>query len=150
VPEIDGRGIRANDSIVDRAAEASKRLCEAAGRVGDAYAGACHETVLGFADIKDKVAGSNPADWGRSLLDSLLTGGNPVAPGTLELTEAAKQIARAYIDAYERAALTTIDLRERLAAAAGAEWLQSLAGRRAQLEREAATACFALARGLLS
>ena len=131
-------GVTASDSAVDHAVEAGKRLRDAAG----------------------KAAGSTPMDWGKLVLGPMLTGksgpgdhwGKNAAAGigADELVEAGKQIGRAYIDANERAVLFTIELRERLAAAANADWVTSMAKTQAELERDAATACFSLARELLT
>lgn len=139
--ENNHRGVTANDSAVDHAVEAGKRLRDAAG------------------DFKDRGAGSTPVDWGKLMVESLLTGNNQpggqwaknpaAAIQADELAEACMQIGHAYIDAQERATLITIELRERLAAATDTDWIKSMASTQAALERDAANAFFSLARGFL-
>jgi hypothetical protein len=129
MPGNNGECVTATHRAVDRAVEAGKRLRQAAGKVGDAYADACQETMLGFTDLRRGAAGSTPTADG--------------------LTRAGKQIGRAYIEALELAALASIDLRESFAAATNTGWIQSMARRQARLERDAANALFSLARGLL-
>jgi hypothetical protein len=140
--ENNHRGVTANDSAVDHAVEAGKRLRDAAGKVGGAYADACQQTILSIADFTDRAGGSTPGDYW------------PKNPGAMvdadEVAQAAKQIGRAYIDAHERAALITIELRERLAAATNTDWVKSMATTQAALERDAVNTCFSLARGLLT
>jgi hypothetical protein len=67
-----------------------------------------------------------------------------------DVAQAGKQIGRAYIDALERATFLTIDLHERFADATNTDWVKSMARMRAAFERDAATACFSQARGLLT
>jgi hypothetical protein len=122
VAENDKRAVTADDPAVDHAVEAARRLRNKAGRAGGAYADGRRQTVQSIAD------------------------------GTLRPTptEAGKEIGRAYVDAHERATLVAIELREHLAAATTTSWIKSLARTQAAIEREAATACFSLARGLLT
>jgi hypothetical protein len=127
---------------VDHAVEAGKRLRDAAGKVGGAYADACEQTILGIADFTDRAAGSTPMDYWRN------NGGAAIQAD--DVAQSGKQIGRAYLDAHERATLITIDLRERLAAATNADWVKSMARTQAALERDAVNTCFSLARGLLS
>jgi hypothetical protein len=148
--ENSNRGVTASDSAVDRAVQAGKRLRDAAGKAGDAYADACQQTILGISDLKDRAAGSTPVDWGKLVPgdDWLMSASDAMIAD--ELAEAGKQIGRAYIDAHERVALITIELHERFAAATSTDWLKSMTSTQAALEREAATMCFSLARGLLT
>jgi hypothetical protein len=100
--------------------------------------------ILSIAEIKDRAAGSIPVDRG-----ALVTSGGAAVKAD-EVAQAGKQIGLAYIDAHERAAIITIELRERFAAATNTAWVKSMARTRAALERDAANACFSLARGLLA
>jgi hypothetical protein len=148
--ENNNRGVTGSDSAVDHAVQAGKRLRDAAGMVGDAYAGAYQQTILGIADLKDRAAGSTPVDWGKLVLDDHRRKNASAAIKADEVAQAGKQIGLAYIDAHERAALVTIELRERLAAATNTDWIKSMARTQAELERDALKAFFSLARGLLA
>jgi hypothetical protein len=140
--ENNNRGVTARDSAVDHAVEAGKRLRDAAGKVGGAYADACEQTILGIADFTDRAAGSTAVDyWGTNAGAAIKAD---------EVAQACRQIGLAYLDAHERAALITIDLRERLAAATDTDWVMSMARTQAGLERDAVNTCFSLARGLLT
>ena len=127
---------------MDHAVEAGKRLRDAADKVGGAYADACEQTMLGIADFTDRGAGSSPMDYWRTNAGAAIDAD--------ELAQAGKQIGRTYLDAHERAALITIELRERLAAATSTDWVKSLAQTQAAFEREAASAYFSVVRGLLA
>jgi hypothetical protein len=140
--ENNNRGVTARDSAVDHAVEAGKRLRDAADKVGGAYADACERTMLGIADFTDRAAGSSPVDYWRTNAGAAIDAD--------DLAQAGKQIGRTYLDAHERAALITIELRERLAAATSTDWVKSLAQTQAAFEREAASAYFSLVRGLLA
>jgi hypothetical protein len=141
------RAQTASDIAVGQAMEARKRLREAAGRISGAYSDACEQTILGIADLKDKTAGSAPVEWGKLVFGPLPTGNATIAAN--EVAQAGKQIGRAYLDAHERAALIAIELRERFAAATNNEWVKSMAGAQAGLERDVVSTCVSLARGLL-
>jgi hypothetical protein len=148
--ENNNRRVAASDSAVDHAVEAGKRLRDAAGKVGGAYADACEQTILSISDFTDRAAGSTPVDWGK-----LLPGGDwrenaGAAIDADEVAQAGKQIGRAYLDAHERAALIAIEWRERLAAATNTDWVKSMASTQAALEREAVNTCFSIARGFLT
>jgi hypothetical protein len=134
--------VAARDSAVDHAVEAGKRLRDAAGKVGGAYADACEQTILGIADFTDRASGSTPVDYWHKNAGAAIEAD--------EVAQAGKQIGRAYLDAHERAALVTIELRERFAAATSADWVKALAKTQAAFEREAASAYFSLVRGLLT
>jgi hypothetical protein len=105
----------------------------------------------GTANTDGQRDSSSPIDWGKLMIESLFSGGSEpgAAMNATEVTDAAKQIGRAYLDAHERAALITIELRERFAAATGADWLMAMAGTQAELERDATNMCFSVARELL-
>jgi hypothetical protein len=137
--ENNHRGVTPGDSAVDHAVEAGKRLRDAARKVGGAYSDGYQQTILGIADFPGK---NQPGDRWRTNAGA--------AVNADEVAQAGKQIGRAFIDAHERAALITIELHERLAAAANTDWVKSLAETQAALEREAANAYFSLARGLLA
>jgi hypothetical protein len=144
--ENNNRRVAASDSAVDHAVEAGKRLRDAAGKVGGAYADACEQTIMSISDFTDRAAASTPVDWGK-----LLPGGSAgAAIDADEVAQAGKQIGRAYLDAHERAALIAIEWRERLAAATNTDWVKSMASTQAALEREAVNTCFSMARGLLT
>jgi len=149
MPENNGERKTAGNGPVDRAVEASRRLEDAASKVGDAYADAYQETktILGVGNLRGNAAGSNPAAWSRMLFEPLLAAKSPLGE---TWPQAGKQIGRAYIEVLERSTLATIEMRERIAATSNADWIRSMARTRSGLQRDAANSFFSVARGLLS
>jgi hypothetical protein len=148
MPENNGERRTAGNDPVDRAVEASKRLEDAASKVGDAYADAYQETsktIAGAANLRGTGAGATPEAWSRLMFDSL-AGKNPLGD---KWPQASKQLGRAYIEVLERSTIATIEMRERLAAASNADWIRSMAQTRSRLERDAASSFFSAARGFL-
>jgi hypothetical protein len=155
VPETNGP-----QATVDRAAETSQRLLDAATKVGNACLDACQETVSCIEDFRDKVAETTPLDWRHLAAQPGLPGssplgeqwrsalGQPLTPG--ELAEPARRFCLAYVDAYEQTALRTIDVQERAAAVTNVDWIRSLASTRASIARDVTRACTSLARQFLT
>jgi hypothetical protein len=114
------------------------------------------ETVRCIADLRDKVAETPPLDWRLLAAQPGLAGGSPLGEQWLkalgqpvnagELAEPGKRVCLAYVDAYERTALKTIDLRERVAAVTNVDWMRSLASTSAGLARDVTKAYTSLAR----
>jgi hypothetical protein len=159
---MEENGTRSTDgaqTAADRAADTSTPLLDAATKVGNAYLDACQETVLCIEDFCEKVAETTPMDWSQLVAQPGLPGNIPLGeqwlnalgqPGNAnDLVEPGKRVCLACVDAYERAALRTIDLRERVAGVTNVDWIRSIAASRAALARDATKAYSSLARRFL-
>jgi hypothetical protein len=159
MPENGQQTTIAQQEAVARAMEANKRLLEAATKAGSACLEACQETILGMPGIQDKAAGAAPMKWSKLVSQSGFPGTNPLseqwqkavggAMNADELVAAGKRVCLECVDSYEQAALTAIDLRERIADATNSDWMRSMASTRAGVARDVTKAYASSVRGLL-
>jgi hypothetical protein len=155
-----GTQTTAQQEAVARAIQASKRLLDAAADARNACFEACQETVLGIPGLQEKVAAAAPVDWSKLVLQSGYRGNNPLneqwqkalggAVNADELVAAGKRVCLECVDSYEQAALTAIDLRERIAEATKLDWMRSMASAHAGLERDVTKAYVSSVRGFLT
>jgi hypothetical protein len=136
----------ARQTLTDRAVLAGERLLEAGSTVGNAYADACEEAMLGMADFRKKIADARPDAWPKVSRSRA----RATKRDTKQLLASTKRLGASYLDAYERAVLDAVALQEEAATATGNRWLSSIGTMRAGIARDVTKSYADHARRLLA
>jgi hypothetical protein len=164
MPDNQGQTRTAQQDAVARAVEASRHLRDAATEATTAAFEVAQETVLGMPgvqEVQEKVAAAAPVDWSKLMPQAGVPGNtNPLSEqwqnavgGAFdadELVAAGKRVCLECVDSYEQAALSVIDLQERIADATNVDWMRSMASTRAGAQRDATKAYVSWVRGVLA
>jgi hypothetical protein len=157
-PETEAQ--RGRTTATDRAVQAGERLLEASAKVGNAYADAYQDAVMGMADFREKVGDAGGVDWSRLAPPGqprARTYGKPlrdVANTATRLNEqivgATKKVGLAYVEAYEQMVLGAVELREQAATASDNTLLRTVGSTQAGIARDVARVYADAARRLLA